>query len=46
MSLRDIPVPREALPRLAEEASTQWAGRFSARPFDAAAALEIYQAAY
>ena len=45
-SLRDVPVPEEALPRLAEEASTQWTGRFSPRHFDAAAALEIYQAAY
>jgi alcohol dehydrogenase class IV len=45
-SLRDVPVPEEALPRLAEEASTQWTGRFSRRHFDAAAALEIYQAAF
>ena len=45
-SLRDVPVPEEALPRLAEEASTQWTGRFSPRHFDAAAALEIYQAAF
>ncbi|MGD1091967.1 MAG: iron-containing alcohol dehydrogenase [Bryobacteraceae bacterium] len=45
-SLRDRSVPEEALPRLAEEASAQWTGRFNPRPFNAAAALEIYQWAY
>jgi alcohol dehydrogenase len=45
-SLREVSVPEEALPRLAEEASAQWTGRFNPRPFDAAAALEIYQCAY
>jgi alcohol dehydrogenase class IV len=45
-SLRDASVPEEALPRLAEEASAQWSGRFNPRPFDTAAALEIYQCAY
>ncbi len=45
-SLHEASVPEEALPRLAEEASAQWAGRFNPRPFDAAAALEIYQWAY
>ncbi len=45
-SLRDTPVPEQALPRLAEEAAAQWSGRFSSRHFDAAAALEIYQAAF
>jgi alcohol dehydrogenase len=44
-SLRDTPVPEQALPRLAEEAAAQWSGRFSSRHFDAAAALEIYRAA-
>jgi alcohol dehydrogenase len=44
-SLRDTAVPEQALPRLAEEAAAQWSGRFSSRPFDAAAALEIYRAA-
>jgi len=34
------------LPRLAEEAGAQWVGRFNPRPFDVAAALEIYQCAY
>ena len=44
--LRDVAVPEEALPRLAEEAAAQWTGRFSPRHFDAEAALEIYRAAY
>jgi alcohol dehydrogenase len=46
LSLRDAAVPREALPRLSEEAGAQWVGRFNPRPFDVAAALEIYQCAY
>lgn len=45
-NLREAGIPEEALPRLAEEAAKQWTGRFNPRPFDAAAALEIYQAAY
>lgn len=45
-SLREASVPQEALPRLAEEAGSQWTGRFNPRPFDAAGALEIYQCAY
>jgi alcohol dehydrogenase len=46
MSLRDASVPEEALPRLAEEASAQWTGRFNPRTFDAGGALEIYQCAF
>jgi len=46
VNLREAGIPQEALPRLAEEAATQWAGKFNPRPFNAAAALEIYQAAY
>jgi len=46
MSLRDASIPREALPRLAEEAGPQWTGRFNPRHFDAAAALEIYESVY
>jgi alcohol dehydrogenase len=34
------------LPRLAEEAALQWTGRFNPRAFDAAGALELYQAAF
>jgi len=46
LTLREASVPEEALPRLAEEASAQWTGRFNPRPFDAASALELYQCAY
>src|SRR3984885_12111396 len=46
LSLSEVKVPEEALPRLAEEASAQWTGKFNPRPFDAAAALEIYRCAY
>jgi alcohol dehydrogenase len=45
-SLREASIPREALPRLAEEAGTQWTGRFNPRHFDTAAALEIYESVY
>jgi alcohol dehydrogenase class IV len=45
-SLSDAGIPEQVLPRLAEEAATQWTGRFSSRHFDAPAALEIYRAAY
>lgn len=44
--LREQGVSREALPALAEEAATQWTGRFNPRPFDAAGAAEIYEWAY
>jgi len=46
MTLRDAKVPEAALPRLAEQAGSQWAGKFNPRHFDQAAALEIYQCAY
>ena len=45
-NLREAGIPEEALPRLAEEAGKQWSGKFNPQPFSAAAALEIYQAAY
>ena len=45
-NLRDAGILEEALPRLAEEAAKQWAGKFNPQPFHAAAALEIYQSAY
>lgn len=45
-NLRDAGIPEEALPRLAEEAAKQWTGKFNPQPFNAAAALEIYRAAY
>jgi len=44
--LRDLGVPQEALPSLAEEAAAQWTCRFNPRPFGSAGALEIYQMAY
>jgi alcohol dehydrogenase len=44
--LSGLGVPAHALPSLADEAAAQWTGRFNPRAFDAAAALEIYQAAY
>jgi alcohol dehydrogenase len=34
------------LPRLADEAATQWTGQFNPREFSAAAALELYEQAY
>ncbi len=46
MRLRDANVPEAALPRLAEEAGSQWAGKFNPREFDEPAALEILQCAY
>ena len=45
-SLREASIPKEALPRLAEEAGSQWTGRFNPRHFDTAAALEIYESVY
>ena len=39
-------VPRADLAALAADAAEQWTGRFNPRPFDAAAALEIYERAY
>jgi alcohol dehydrogenase len=45
LTLRDAGIGEGALPRLAEDAATQWAGKFNPRHFDAAGALEIYQMA-
>lgn len=45
-TLRDLGVPREALPRLSEDAGTQWPGKFNPRHFDAGGALEIYEMSY
>jgi alcohol dehydrogenase len=44
--LREFGIGREALPALAGEAAQQWTGRFNPRPFGAAGALEIYEAAF
>jgi alcohol dehydrogenase len=39
-------VPERDLPRLADEAASQWTGKFNPRPFGAAEALELYRRAY
>ena len=44
--LRDYGVAADALPDLASLAAEQWTGTFTPRPFDSAAALEIYRAVY
>ena len=44
--LRDAGVPEEDLASLARAAEKQWTGKFNPRPFDEAAALEIYRCAY
>ena len=45
-TLRDLGVDRGTLPTLAAEAGTQWTGTFNPRPFDAAAAQELYERAW
>lgn len=45
LKLADSGVDEAALPELAAEAATQWAGTFNPRPFEAAGAMEIYRAA-
>ena len=45
-TLGEIGVPRESLPALAADAAKQWTGTFNPRPFDAAAALRLYERAY
>jgi alcohol dehydrogenase class IV len=45
-TLRDIGVPRQDLAGLAEDAAKEWTGAFNPRPFDAAAALQLYERAY
>ena len=45
-SLQEIGVPREDLPALAGDAATQWTGTCNPRPFDAAAALALYERAF
>ncbi len=44
--LREIEVPQQDLPELAEAAAKQWTGQFNPRPLDAAGALEIYRCAW
>jgi alcohol dehydrogenase len=45
-NLRAAGARESDLPRLADEAAEQWTGRFNPRPFDAAAALEVYRCAW
>jgi len=45
-TLRDLGVPREGIATLAADAATQWTGTCNPRPFDAAAALDLYERAY
>ncbi|MBI4265845.1 MAG: iron-containing alcohol dehydrogenase [Acidobacteria bacterium] len=45
-ALRELGVPREELVELAADAATQWTGTFNPRPFDADAALALYESAY
>jgi alcohol dehydrogenase len=44
-TLREIGVKGEHLPDLAKDAATQWTGTFNPRPFDASAALTLYERA-
>jgi alcohol dehydrogenase len=44
--LRDEGVPEAQLKQLAEEAATQWTGRFNPREFGIDEALELYRSAY
>jgi alcohol dehydrogenase len=45
-SLRDLGVPWEDLPRLAQAAAAEWTARFNPRPLDEDGALELYTWAY
>ena len=45
-TLRQLGVPWEDLPTLASDAEKQWTGTFNPRPFDAAAALMLYEQAF
>jgi alcohol dehydrogenase len=44
--LSEAGIGRNNLQMLAEEAASQWTGRFNPRPFDAAGALEVYECAF
>lgn len=44
-TLKEAGVPQEAVPRLADDAASQWIGKFNPRTFDAAAAREIFERA-
>ena len=44
--LKAAGVNERDLPRLADEAASQWTGKFNPREFGAAEALELYKTAY
>jgi alcohol dehydrogenase len=46
VTLRELGVLREGLPALAAEAASEWTGTFNPRPFDQAAALDLYRRAF
>jgi alcohol dehydrogenase len=45
-TLQEAGVNRADLPQLAADAATQWTGTFNPRPFDARAALTLYERAF
>ena len=45
-TLHDLDVPHADVARLSEEAARQWTGTFNPRPFDSAAARELYERAF
>ena len=45
-TLRELGVSTQDFDALAADAATQWTGTFNPRPFDAAAALALYERAY
>jgi alcohol dehydrogenase len=45
-TLSNLGIPREDLTSLAADAATQWTGACNPRPFDAQAALALYEVAY
>ncbi len=45
-NLSQCGVPQQALPRLADAASTQWTGTFNPRDVDTSSLLKLYESAY
>ena len=45
-TLAGVGAARADLPALADAAAQQWTGTFNPRPFDRAAALELYERAF
>jgi len=46
VALRELPISRDELPRLASEAAEQWTAQFNPRPVAVEHLQEIYEAAY